>query len=266
MDTPQPREGTKDDRATRPHGAPSALRKASHVPGRQCGDRRRARRVDDDGVGAGRQAAPALEQKLVASVGAAYDRLGDSVDIDGDTAVVGAPSVDRGKGAVYEFTRTGDTWTQTAKLTASDGATDGRLGNSVAIDGGTIVAGAPYDDVGANPDQGSASVFFAPVDATAPTVTIDQAAGQVDPASAAHSRALAVAAGERSLSASSCLVPARWTRAPASSTPPRPRPGQPCSMRASTWPRSPPCTACCAPKRRGARVPGPGHTSAPDDP
>ncbi|MGI9118874.1 MAG: FG-GAP repeat protein [Acidimicrobiales bacterium] len=63
-------------------------------------------------------AATALEQKLTATGGAAFARLGSSVDIDGDTAVVGAPSVDAGKGAVYEFTRTGDTWAQTAKPTA----------------------------------------------------------------------------------------------------------------------------------------------------
>ena len=34
------------------------------------------------------------------------------------------------------------------------------FGSSVAIDGSTVIAGAPSDDVGANPNQGSAVVFF----------------------------------------------------------------------------------------------------------
>jgi hypothetical protein len=63
----------------------------------------------------------ALEQKLVAPDGAAGDRLGDAVAVAGDTAVVGALFDDGGRGAVYVFTRTADSWTQTAKLTATDG-------------------------------------------------------------------------------------------------------------------------------------------------
>ncbi len=107
--------------------------------------------------------AAALEQKLTAADGATDDNLGVSVAIDGDTAVVGAPRDDVGanteQGAVYVFTRTGDGWTQTAKLTASDGAANDFFGFSVAIDGDTIVAGAISDDVGANQAQGSAYTF-----------------------------------------------------------------------------------------------------------
>ena len=94
--------------------------------------------------------ASALEQQLTASDGGAGDLLGRSVAVDGDTAVVGAPGADGGAagdvpgaGAVYVFTRSGDSWVQTAKLTASDGASPHSLGTSVAIDGDTIVAGAP---------------------------------------------------------------------------------------------------------------------------
>ena len=87
--------------------------------------------------------AQALEQRLIGADGAAGQFV-TSVDVDGDTAVMGVGTI--GPGAVYVFTRSGDTWTQTAKLTASDaGATD-KLGYSVAIDGDTIVAGAPGDD------------------------------------------------------------------------------------------------------------------------
>src|SRR5262245_39575945 len=94
-------------------------------------------------------AAQAFEQTLVASDGTVGDRFGRSVAIDGDTAVVGAPGRDGSRGAAYAFTRVGDGWTQSAKLTASDGAGLDHLGQSVAIDGDTIVAGAPGNDVGA---------------------------------------------------------------------------------------------------------------------
>ena len=45
-------------------------------------------------------------------------------------------------GSAYVFTRTGTTWTEQAKLTASDGAAGDRFGISVAIAGDTIVVGA----------------------------------------------------------------------------------------------------------------------------
>jgi hypothetical protein len=53
--------------------------------------------------------ATAVEQKLTASDGAESDQLGRSVAIDGDTLVLGTPSDDRDKGAVYVFRRSGDT-------------------------------------------------------------------------------------------------------------------------------------------------------------
>lgn len=97
----------------------------------------------------------ALEQKLLAGDGAENDRFGDAVAIDGDTAVVGAFNDEGGRGAVYVFKRAGDSWMQTSKLTASDGAAGDRLGISVAIDGDTIVAGAPGNDA----VRGSAYTF-----------------------------------------------------------------------------------------------------------
>ena len=103
--------------------------------------------------------AAALEQTLTAADGATDDTFGEAVAIDGDTLVVGATSSDGDKGAVYVYQRSGDVWTQTAKLSASDGATSDSLGSSVAIDGDTIVVGAPSDDVGANTSQGSVYTF-----------------------------------------------------------------------------------------------------------
>jgi phage baseplate assembly protein gpV len=112
-----------------------------------------------------------VEPKLTAGTdGAADDRFGTSVSIDGDTVVIGArydddPVKGSNSGSAYVFTRVtaGDLasgWTQVEpKLTAgTDGAADDRFGTSVSIDGDTVVIGARYDDdKGSN--SGSAYVF-----------------------------------------------------------------------------------------------------------
>lgn len=103
------------------------------------------------------------QAKLTASDGAAADRFGTAVEVSGDTVVVGAFFGDVGvnpdQGAAYVFTRTGGTWAEQAKLTASDGAAGDNFGFFVTASGDTIVVGSYWDDVGANVDQGSAYVF-----------------------------------------------------------------------------------------------------------
>ena len=103
--------------------------------------------------------------KLTASDGAASDDFGRSVGIDGNTVVVGAPYAAIGtnpaQGASYVFAEPEGGWgdmTQTAKLTASDGAPGNRLGNFVAISGSAVVAGAPLATV-SHFQQGAAYVF-----------------------------------------------------------------------------------------------------------
>lgn len=81
---------------------------------------------------------PAEIFKLVAADGADNALFGRSVDIDGDTAVIGAADGDR-QGAVYVFVRDGDRWIQQAKMKFNQ-----RFGESVAIDGDTILVGAPF--------------------------------------------------------------------------------------------------------------------------
>jgi hypothetical protein len=103
------------------------------------------------------------QAKLTAADGAANNQFGYSVAIAGDTAIFGAFSVDvganPGQGSAYVFTRSGSTWTQQAKLTATDGAANDRFGSAVALSGDTAIVGAFVNDVGANLDQGSAYVF-----------------------------------------------------------------------------------------------------------
>jgi FG-GAP repeat len=86
--------------------------------------------------------------KLTASDGRAGDDLGFSVAISGNTVVAGAPNNAGVRGAAYVFVEPASGWknmTQTAKLTASDGDAPDSLGISVAISGGTVVAGAPNE-------------------------------------------------------------------------------------------------------------------------
>ena len=87
--------------------------------------------------------------KLTASDGAAYDSLGESVSVSGDTAVVGAYGADVGsevdQGAAYVFYRDEggpDAWGQVAKLTADDGSGYDYFGESVSVSGDTAVVGA----------------------------------------------------------------------------------------------------------------------------
>jgi hypothetical protein len=98
------------------------------------------------------------QQKLIASDAAAGDQLGFSVSVSGDTVVAGAYQDDSSRGSVYVFTRSGSTWTQQRKLTASDAASGDWFGYSVAVSGDTVIVGAPRDDDGGNA-TGSTYVF-----------------------------------------------------------------------------------------------------------
>ena len=98
------------------------------------------------------------QAKLVASDGAAFDHLGSMLAVDGDTVVAGASGDDSSRGSAYVFTRSGTTWSQQAKLVASDGLASDYFGTFVALAGDTVVVGASGDDH-AFTDAGSAYVF-----------------------------------------------------------------------------------------------------------
>ena len=99
------------------------------------------------------------QTKLLASDGSSGDYFGISVSIssDGNTAIVGARGDDSNSGSAYIYTRSGSTWSQQAKLTASDGAASDYFGISVSIssDGNTAIVGAYQDDS----NRGSAYIF-----------------------------------------------------------------------------------------------------------
>ena len=76
-----------------------------------------------------------------------YDRLGFSVALSGDQAVVGAPERTTANvgysGAVYAFGRSGDVWAQQARIDPPTPGALMRFGFAVAVDGATVLAGEP---------------------------------------------------------------------------------------------------------------------------
>jgi hypothetical protein len=81
---------------------------------------------------------------LTLSSGAEYDFFGASIDTNGDTVVVGAPfSNNRGLGAV--FVQPPDGWSgslnETAVLKDADGVDGEQVGQSIAINGYTVIVG-----------------------------------------------------------------------------------------------------------------------------
>ena len=108
------------------------------------------------------------EKKLNAADGDDEDHFGVSVSLsaDGSTALVGAfkNEVD-GKnfqGSAYVYRRTSEgSWTQEARLTASDGEDGDRFGKSVSMsaDGSTVLVGAPEKDIGFDTGRGTAYVY-----------------------------------------------------------------------------------------------------------
>ena len=90
--------------------------------------------------------------------------FGTSVDLDGNTLVVGAPgqltalTTDPGAAYVYETLDGGASWTLLATLTPSDGLANDRFGFDVAVSGTTILIGAPNHD-GSSLNTGAVYVF-----------------------------------------------------------------------------------------------------------
>ncbi|MGA2100778.1 MAG: FG-GAP repeat protein [Candidatus Sulfotelmatobacter sp.] len=111
--------------------------------------------------------------KLTAADAASGDFVGTSVAISGNTIVVGAdqnnsvgasfpPPEPNGAGAAYVFVKPSAGWsnmTETAKLTASDGAAGDDFAYSVSILGNTIVASSPNATIGTTNLEGAAYIF-----------------------------------------------------------------------------------------------------------
>ena len=114
---------------------------------------------------------------LKASNTNADDFFGLSVALSGDTLVVGAAQerssatgvngdqADNSKtnaGAAYVFTRSGGVWTQQAYLKASNTDAGDGFGTSVALEGNTLVVGAPWEGSNATGVNGNEADNSAP--------------------------------------------------------------------------------------------------------
>lgn len=90
---------------------------------------------------------------------AANDSQGIAMARSGAWLALGMPrnsTIEADAGAVVMFELVSGTWTERDILTASDGAGGDKFGESVAIDGGVLLVGAP---VAGDADQGAAYVF-----------------------------------------------------------------------------------------------------------
>jgi len=105
------------------------------------------------------------QAKLTAGDGVSYSDFGTSVSLSGNTALIGAYYTgsyffaEDVVGSAYVFTRSGNTWSQQAKLTAGDGALYNSFGLSVALDADTALVSAYQDDTPAGTSTGSAYIF-----------------------------------------------------------------------------------------------------------
>jgi hypothetical protein len=121
-----------------------------------------------------------IKASTIDAIAGPGDRFGFSIDLDGDTLVVGAHQEDSGAtdidgdeadnsvpnaGAVYAFVRNAGVWSQQAYIKASNtalgtgsgggGATGGQFGFSVALDGDTLLVGAWAERSGATGIDGN---------------------------------------------------------------------------------------------------------------
>src|SRR5271154_2504139 len=102
---------------------------------------------------------------LSPSDGGSSYHFGSAVAFSGNVAVVGANNANNDVGDAYVFVEPTGGWidmSQTAELTASDGAAFSSFGVSVAISGTTVVVGASAATIGSHPAQGAAYVYVGP--------------------------------------------------------------------------------------------------------
>lgn len=106
--------------------------------------------------------------KLVAHDAYKGDQFADSVALNGDYAIVGAPYEDGGDGdptinagAAYVFFRTvGNTWDSGTKLVAHDAQAYDWFGSSVAVSGDYAIVGAVAEDGGeGDPLEGAGAAY-----------------------------------------------------------------------------------------------------------
>ncbi len=110
------------------------------------------------------------DDSFMASDAADHEYFGWAIALEGNTAVIGAEgeyaSDDNGEESVYVFERPAGGWhgqyTETARLTASDGHIYDDFGRSIGLSGDTIVVGAPEAGDSIITKEGAVYIFEKP--------------------------------------------------------------------------------------------------------
>lgn len=105
-----------------------------------------------------------LEASLQRARPAQGDRLGWSVDIEGDVAVAGAPDAEANgptnSGLVLSWLRTADAWQGLSELASPEVSSGAQFGTEVRLSGPRLLVGAPYDTIAGDSLRGSAELFL----------------------------------------------------------------------------------------------------------
>ena len=173
-----------DSAANRHFGDVVALSGDTALVGRFYGREQDMHGIQEAGaayVFTGSGASWAQQAELVSADVVAGDLFGTAVALEGDRAVVGAamkitkgPS---GAGAAYVFDRSGTTWSQVARVLASDQNSYDVFGVSVGLSGARLLVGAPGKTVGTRGGAGAAYVELLGV--TKPAVSLKAAPASV---------------------------------------------------------------------------------------
>ena len=102
------------------------------------------------------------EQRVFASDAQGNDRFGSGIAIDGDWMAVGARLAEglfNDDGVIYLFERVGGVWVEQQVLTGLDLTDDAMFGRAMAMDGDTLIVGAPNDHFNNILDTGSAHIY-----------------------------------------------------------------------------------------------------------
>lgn len=106
-----------------------------------------------------------FRKRIKPSDAAAFQQFGSSVSLSNDTLAVGAwkdDSTDTDAGAAYVFSRNAggnNRWGEVANLQSPEPLRGDYFGFDVAIDGDSLLVGAPFDDVGSRANAGAAYMF-----------------------------------------------------------------------------------------------------------
>ena len=104
------------------------------------------------------------EQQKITPGDVTAKKFGDSVSINSDAtyAIIGAYADTSGAGAAYIFSRSGSTWTQERKITASDAQASDYFGIGVSLssDAKYAVVGSLYEDGGSGDPIGNSGAAY----------------------------------------------------------------------------------------------------------